>query len=237
MGALTATKPKLYQYEACPFCAKVRALMRYKGIPCEIIEVHPINKKEIAFSKEYRKVPILVTEEGKQINDSTEILRYLEEQHPEKALFEKEEVAHQREEEWLKWADETLVRALPPLIYRNLPEALKAFRYITKVGKFNWFQQRMIKYAGAAIMTMVAKKGAKSREIGDPVTHFKACLKQWEKALGGLKFLGGDKPNAADLATYGYLKSVESLPAFSYVQENRTVMSWYEQVNTLCTKP
>jgi len=221
--------PKLYQYEACPFCAKVRALLRYKGVPFDAVEVHALNKKELEFSKDYKKVPVLVDSEGRQHNDSSEILRYLDQEFPDKSVFDGSEL----EATWLKWADEVLVKALPPLIYRNFPSSLKAFGYITKVGKFTWAQQRLIKYAGAAVMTMVAKKGAKRQRIADPIGHFVSVLKQWETVLRS-DFLGGDTPNAADIATYGYLKSIENMPAFRYVEELPRVLRWYRAMNQLC---
>ena len=52
-------KVKLYQYQTCPFCCKVRAALDYYGIDYEIVEVNPLTRKEIAFSK-YRKVPIVI---------------------------------------------------------------------------------------------------------------------------------------------------------------------------------
>ncbi|XP_076949296.1 uncharacterized protein LOC143621894 [Bidens hawaiensis] len=47
----------LYQYQACPFCNKVKAFLEYYDIPYKIVEVNPMNKKEIKWS-DYRKVPI-----------------------------------------------------------------------------------------------------------------------------------------------------------------------------------
>lgn len=50
---------KIYQYQNCPFCCKVRAFLNYYNIPYEIIEVNPLTRSEIKFSK-YRKVPIVI---------------------------------------------------------------------------------------------------------------------------------------------------------------------------------
>lgn len=222
--------PQLYQYAVCPFCCKVKAALRYKGIDYETIEVHPLNKKEIAFSKGYKKVPIWVEANGTQVNDSTPIMRFLDKNYNSKAIFETEEKNQVEEDQWVNWSDQVLVRALPPLIYRSLPEALEAFDYITQEGKFSWLQQRLVKYSGAMVMKMVAKKTAREQGIADAEAHFKKCLSQWETVLGDRKFLGREKPNGADLAIYGVLNSVENLGAFQWVKKNTKVHQWYEQV-------
>lgn len=227
------TLPKLYQYKVCPFCCKVRAILAYKKIPYDAIEVHPLNKKEIAFSKDYRKVPIFIDAEGKQVNDSTNIMRYIDEKYPQHATFEKDAEKKLREEKWLDWADKKLVRALPPLIYKSLSDSIEAFDYISKEEKFSWIQKQFIKYSGAAVMTLVAKKSAKSQGIQNPEEHLKNCLKEWMQALDGKDFLGGDKPNAADLANFGILKSVSFLPAFEIVKNNKEAHAWFQRLEKI----
>lgn len=73
-------KVTLYQYQTCPFCTKVRTFLQYKQIPFEIVEVHPIFKKEIKFSEKYKKVPIVTidTKDGRQeLQDSSLIISIL----------------------------------------------------------------------------------------------------------------------------------------------------------------
>jgi microsomal prostaglandin-E synthase 2 len=222
--------PKLFQYAVCPFCCKVVALLSYKKIPYEAVEVHPLNKKEIKFSADYKKVPILVDTDGTQINDSTPIMRYLDSHYGAAKVFETAPEAREEEDAWLKWADEILVRALPPLIYRNVSEALQAFDYITKEGKFGWLQQRLIKYSGALVMTLVAKKSAKAQGITKPQKHLEQCLDQWAEALGEREYLGGDHPNGADLAVFGILRSIEEMPAFQLIQNHPAFFDWYQRV-------
>lgn len=225
--------PKLYQYAVCPFCCKVKAILKYKGIDYETIEVHPLKKTEISFSKDYRKVPIFISREGEQVNDSTNIMRFIDGQYSKSPVFESEKSLKANEDKWLKWADEVLVRALPPLIYQNFGDALKAFDYITREGKFSWIQQRAVKYTGALAMKMVAKKSAKSQGIANPQEHLEKCLDKWAKAMGSQNFLGGEKPNGADLAVYGILNSIEEMPAFVFVEANSQVFSWYEALTCL----
>ncbi len=222
-----AVLPKLYEYSACPFCWRVRALFDFHQQPFEAIEVHPLNKKEIAFSKDYRKVPILLDDDGHQINDSIAIMRYLDTKYSEEPLFG---IGRDDEERWLLWSDKIFVRSLPPLIYKSVPASIKAFDYITKIGKFSWLQKRLIKYSGALVMTMVAKKSAKSQHIADPESHFLKCLDQWVDALLGKPFFGGEKVSGVDLVMYGTIKSIENLNAFQFVKANKTVYDWYCRV-------
>ncbi|MCB1148812.1 MAG: glutathione S-transferase N-terminal domain-containing protein [Chlamydiia bacterium] len=225
--------PKLYQYAVCPFCSKVDAILAYKGVPYDAVEVHPLNKKEIAFSKEYRKVPIYIDSRGNQVNDSTPIMRHIDREYPEKPVFESSPVAQAEEQKWVDWGSEVLVRALPPLIYNSIPNSLRAFSYITKLGKFSFVQRHFVKYSGAFAMYMVAKKSAKKQNIQDPVAHFKKALLTWSEALGSRKFLGGEKPNGADLANFGILRSIATLPAFRYVEETPRVHDWYKRIEGL----
>lgn len=222
--------PKLYQYEACPFCWKIKAILAYKNVAYETVEVHPLNKKEIAFSKDYRKVPIFLDKDDTQVNDSNEIMRYIEKIYRAKPLFETQISKVEEENAWLEWSGEVLARSLPPLIYQSFWESVEAFDYITKVGKFSWFQRRIIKYSGAFVMTMVAKKLAKKQSIADPKEHFMSCLLKLSSNLKDKDFLGADKLNGADLAVYGVLRSVEILPAFSCLDEYPLVKTWYYAV-------
>ena len=52
----------LYQYRNCPFCGKVRAFLDYYGFKYDIVEVSPLWKKEISFSK-YKKVPFVIADD------------------------------------------------------------------------------------------------------------------------------------------------------------------------------
>ena len=61
-GGEQHSKVKLYQYQICPFCNKVKALLDYTRTPYESIEVNPLTKSEIKenLGSDYTKVPIAV---------------------------------------------------------------------------------------------------------------------------------------------------------------------------------
>lgn len=69
----------LYQYQSCPFCCKVRALLDFYGISYDIVEVNPVFRTEAKWSP-YKKVPILLAkvDSGYQpLNDSSMIVSLL----------------------------------------------------------------------------------------------------------------------------------------------------------------
>ena len=37
----------MYQYEICPFCNKVKAVMDYLKLPYSVVEVDPVSKKQV----------------------------------------------------------------------------------------------------------------------------------------------------------------------------------------------
>jgi microsomal prostaglandin-E synthase 2 len=63
---------KLYQYETCPFCNKVRAFLDYYDIPYTKVEVNPLFKKEIKFSSS-KHVPFIMAG-NTQVCDSSLII-------------------------------------------------------------------------------------------------------------------------------------------------------------------
>lgn len=223
-------KGKLYQYEVCPFCWKARVALGLKGIDFEKIEVHPLNKKEISFS-EYKKVPIWVDSNGDQVNDSNAIMEHIDQSNDGLKLFaRKESSEREQQEKWLNWS-EGFVKAIPPLIYNNMSNSLKAFDYITKEGKFSWFQRQTIKYSGAIVMKMVAKKSKERQNIEDPERKIDDLISEWEESLAGNEFMGGSQPNAADAAVFGITLSTKGLPAWKLFKQHPGYFSWMKRMS------
>ncbi len=70
---------KLYQYEMCPFCEKVRRKMDEMGIEYEKIEVNPASKpKEVTSTG--GTVPV-IDDNGMVMNESSDIIEYLDEKY------------------------------------------------------------------------------------------------------------------------------------------------------------
>jgi glutaredoxin len=78
------TELMLYQYEACPFCVKVRRAMKRHGLNIEVRDVkrNDIAKEELLAGGGALKVPCLRIGEGEQesqwMYESGDIISYLE---------------------------------------------------------------------------------------------------------------------------------------------------------------
>lgn len=226
------SQAKLYQYEVCPFCWKVRVALALKKANFEKIEVHPLNKKEIAFSAEYKKVPIYIDSHGSQVNDSNNIMRHIDKEFNAgptlSAALDSNEAKEQ--EKWLEWS-EGYVKAVPPLIYDTFPNALKAFDYITEQGKFSNFQKLTIKYSGALVMKMVAKKSKERQNIAVPSEHIQSKMNEWVNGLNNNSFRGGQNPDITDAAVFGITLSMRGLPAYSLTEKNPKFYEWMKKMS------
>lgn len=85
----------LYQYEICPFCNKIKALLDLLNVPYTTIEVNPLSKSELKgwsvdvgrdlpgddASAAYARVPVLTrAPQHDQLNDSAAIVACIAEE-------------------------------------------------------------------------------------------------------------------------------------------------------------
>nr|XP_002128139.1 prostaglandin E synthase 2 isoform X2 [Ciona intestinalis] len=261
---------KLYQYQTCPFCTKTRCFLLAHGIPFENIEVHPIFKKEMKFSK-YKKVPLVTVEKNGEVlelRDSSLIISILSsyiinegmnitellKRYPtttvvgedgkskqetlnkhwlisdEADLATVENDARKEEAEWRFWADDYLVHLISPNVYRTYREAYQAFDYHVKQGRFNGTWEGVVaKYLGSIAMWGIAKRLKTKYKLDENVRLdlYKACNK-WTEAIGkGRTFMGGSKPNLADVSVFGVLSVMENLDSFHDVLTHTNIKKWY----------
>ncbi|GAB4845310.1 hypothetical protein Ancab_038719 [Ancistrocladus abbreviatus] len=221
----------LYQYEACPFCNKVKAFLDYYGIPYKVVEVNPLSKKEIKWS-DYKKVPILMVD-GEQLVDSSDIIDKLSDKLVQQRSAHSDKTTNNEEEEkWRKWVDNHLVHILSPNIYRSTAEALESFDYITSNGNFGFTEKITVKYAGAAAMYFVSKNLKKKYNITDERAALYEAAETWMNALNGREYLGGSKPNLGDLAVFGVLRPIRYLRSGRDMVEHTRIGEWYSRMES-----
>ena len=216
----------LYQFQACPFCSKVRALLTFIKQPYEIVEVTPRSMKELEGITEHRKVPVL--KDGEQIIvESATIIEHINTKYAKLAITE-------NDKEWTEWLDKTLVHYLPPLIHPNFKTSYSNIKKISPAGGIKGL---IVPFFGALIMPKVARKMKEKHNIQDPQAEFLTALDHWvDKGLKGQDFYGGEKAGFVDCSVFGVLNSVEKLGAVTLAKKhNPTFAEWYERCAPLMT--
>ncbi|CEG47964.1 prostaglandin e [Plasmopara halstedii] len=220
----------LYQYEPCPYCCKVKAVLDYYKIPYEVVEVNPLTKKETKAFTDYRKVPIARIN-NEVIVDSSAIISKLRELMNESKSLKQSDEARVEEDHWRQWVDQKLIVLAPPNIYRTVPEALQAFDYCLTEGNFTLLERRVAKYAGAMIMYIIAKRSKKKYNVDDERQAIYSALTSWIKAIGDEReFLGGHEPNMADLSVFGVLRAMHGLDTYNDIMRETNIEPWFTRM-------
>ncbi|KAG7376750.1 Prostaglandin E synthase 2 [Phytophthora pseudosyringae] len=221
----------LYQYEPCPYCCKVKAVLDYLKIPYEVVEVNPLSKKETKAFTDYRKVPVARIDDEVVVDSSAIISRLRELAAVPKDAPQESDEALKEEEQWRQWVDQKLIILTPPNIYRTVPEALQAFDYCLTEGKFTPMERRMAKYAGAVVMYLIAKRSKKKYSIDDERQALYEALNSWVGAIGDKRaFLGGNEPNMADLSVFGVLRAMHGLDTYTDMMRETNIEPWFTRM-------
>jgi microsomal prostaglandin-E synthase 2 len=236
----SSTVPKdvvVFQYKICPFCNRVKAVLDYLRIPYKVVEVNPLTKGEIKFSKDYRKVPIVVFD-GLQVNDSSPIIEHISDdvvKANSKMMKKHSGLFTQDTDKWGEWSEKRLAVYLYPNITRSMEESWECFEYTNNVKEWNPINRVGTRVAGTLAMTMANGKIKKKYNIVDERKELQLCLTEWVEAVGDKKYLHGEKITLPDLMVFGVLRSIEGLSTFvEIMQNNPRLHGWYERVARCC---
>ncbi|XP_004641584.1 prostaglandin E synthase 2 [Octodon degus] len=178
-----------------------------------------------------------LNDQGKEVTEfCNKYWLMLDEQEAQRMYGGKE--ARTEEMKWRQWADDWLVHLVSPNVYRTPTEALASFDYIVREGKFGAVEGAVAKYVGAAAMYLISKRLKNRHHLQDDVREdlYEAANK-WVAAVGKDRpFMGGQKPNLADLAVYGVLRVMEGLEAFDDMMRHTRIQPWYLRVEKAITE-
>lgn len=134
------------------------------------------------------------------------------------------------ERKWRSWADDELVHLISPNVYRTRKEAFETFEWFSEAGEwsvlFPQWERNMMVYIGAYAMWLISKRLKKKYGLTDDVrSHIYDSLGKLtsELKMRGTKYLGGDRPNLADLSIFGILCSMEGCSAFKECLQNTDI--------------
>ncbi len=220
-------KPTIYTYATCPFSLKVKSLLRSRGIDFSNVEVDPMKKTELKWS-DWTKVPVFVDIDGTHVNDSNDILHYIDENNGDEFPRNGEDP---KQDKWMDFSNAILGKSIVAVIYKNYRTSLHALDYVTNVDKFSLKERIISKWLGAIIMRMVGKSRAKMFNE-PPRENLETQLNTMSSAIEE-EFFGGVSPNGADFANYGILRSMQGLNGFDIVEKHETIWPWYNRMQLL----
>jgi microsomal prostaglandin-E synthase 2 len=245
----------MYQYQICPFCNKVKALLDYLKIPYEAVEVNPITKREIKKLGDgtHKKVPVAVIN-GNTLDESTtivyKILNELKNNNSSSSSSKGEDVQHdithkklktlmtEDTDKWMTWSEKKLAVMLYPNITRNFEESWAAFEYCGDVDGWSKADQLSNRYLGPLAMYFANGKIKKKYGIVNERQELLDILDEWTNEIAVTQhigpFLHGAKITMPDLMVFGVIKAISGLPTFTVImKENNDLKKWYDEVNKL----
>ena len=207
----------LYQFNSCPFCSKVRALLNFSKTPYEVVEVSPRGMKELEGITDHRKVPVL-KDNDKVIVESAKIIEYINEHYAKLPV-------NDSDKKWTDWLDNTLVHYLPPLIHPDFKTSYQNIKKISPSGNF------LVPLIGAMVMPKVARRMKEKHHIQNPREEFLQAIDYWvDEGLQGKPFYGGEQPSFVDCSVFGVLRSGHQLGVIKMAkQHNKDFAFWYDK--------
>ncbi len=219
----------LYQFDSCPFCWKVKALLNFAKQDYATVEVTPFGMKELDFT-DHKKVPVL-RDGDKVVTESATIVKYVNDNYAHLP-------SNTDAEKWVEWLDDKLVHFLPPLIHPNFGKSYKNFAVIMQNSKMGFFMKHFSRFMGAIMMPKVAKKMKAKHNIGDAKVEFLSEIDHWVgNGLQGKPYFGGDTPDFVDCSVFGVLRSSHELEVIDMAkQHNAGFAKWYDACYPVMSK-
>ena len=225
------SKIVLHQWEISPFCQKVSRMLRFKGLDFETINYNGILGAKVPTLTKVGKVPVLDIN-GKRIQDSTRIARYLDEAYPDLAkLYPVHPLEKVYAELWEDWADELLY--FYEIHFRiNDAKALAAAVKIASEGR-PVHEAVIMKPLLKAGLNMQLKMQGLGRMIKESIEQeFKLHLNRIALVLEQNNWLVGHQQSIADIAVGSQLlEIIRNNNKFSAeILSHSSIANWIDRV-------
>ena len=215
----------LHQWEISPFCAKVRRLLSVKGLAFETVDYGGLRAMQAARLSGVGKLPVL-DYDGTRIQDSSDIAAFLEERHPEPALYPADPAQRGQALLLEDWADESLywyevyLRAAYPEVLPDVVALLCKGRPKWERGIFGAIFRRMYR-----VKLREQGLGRQDRTVVE--SHLLRHLASLDAMLGGRDWLVGSAMSIADIAASVQIdEMLRTSVLASRIREHGAVMTW-----------
>lgn len=227
---------RIYGNELSPYSVKVRSYFRYKQLPHEWIVRNPSVEDEFSRYAKLPLIPLVVTPEGKGLQDSTPIIEHFEALHPEPSIHPPDAalaflsaLIEEYADEWgnkpmfhYRWFYEADQRSAAERLARSM---------MPQIGDAD--------LAGAAAMItsrMVPRRAAfvgSTEETKDQIEgSFQNQLALLERHLARRTYLFGARPAFADFGLFAQLYQLSTDPTPGAIMRASAprVVKWIQEM-------
>ncbi|MFT4520839.1 MAG: glutathione S-transferase [Halioglobus sp.] len=222
----------IYQFEASPFCDKVRRVCRYKNLPFVVEEVSLLGAKKYSSAK---KLPV-IDDDGVRVEDSTQIVQYLDEKYPDPGLFPEDPAQLALCNVLEDWADESLYYYDIALHFSFAENAKRRAGHLLKHEK-PWFR----KLIGPMVPAILRKAGEAQGAGRRPRDVILSDIDRHIGSIGGLlgdqEFLLPTGLSAADISVFVELDAIKVAELGAQIIERYpAVVVWMKRVDQLTSE-
>jgi glutathione S-transferase len=216
----------LFGYLVSPYAAKVRAILRHKGIPFEEQTVDPVDRRPLKRLSGQVAVPV-IDDGGTVVSDSSRIARYLDEKYPDRPVLPSDPGLRARALLLEEWADEGLPRVVQPvrwLIPGNARKSVALMRSDYPAGVLE--DLKLAAVARVVLWDQGRKYGPRPPERPSAariLNRLADAMDILDGALAETGWLAGPEPTVADFAAWGFLHFLEPLDGWETVKTRRRV--------------
>ena len=196
-----------------PPCWNVKLCLIHNNIEFETVPVRFIDKKIIAFSKQ-ELVPILDYKNG-FINDSWNIINWLNENYPEKNIFKNNSSKNFSYFLYL-WTSRQLLPILFKIIAHEIPNVLEG-------DDIDYYIKTREKRINGPITKFVPI-------ISSLIEDFRKSIDPIRKIIINNGFISGNKPGIEDYIFFGNLKWVDVCSSCNLLDHEDPVYMWYKKL-------
>lgn len=221
------------------YTGKVRSYLRYKGIPFrEITASAEVYAKTIVPKTGVRFIPVLVTPDDEAVQDTTEIIDFLEKRFPEPGIYPETPIQHLVALLFEIYGDEWMV--IPAMHFRwtydeSAHQLIREFGEVSMPGATPELQRRVGEQASAFFRKAPAALGVSEETI--------PAIEEWTmELLGRLNahfseqdFLLGTRPSIGDFGLMGPLYAhLYRDPVSGRIMKEHApeVCAWVERMNS-----
>lgn len=197
---------KLYVSDVSYYSGKLEAYLRYKGIAHDRIEINTKIMRETIFpATGFMKVPVMQCADGRWLKDTTPMIQWLEQQHPQHPIFPQDPVSRFITLLVEDYADEWMWR--PAMYYRwrfSDSHSLLRKRLGRELSAGTLYPETLTGWYMRWRQYLVFVRGDGVRDDNEIHVQevYHRTLRQMTRLLGGRKFLSGGKPGIMDFAFF-----------------------------------